>query len=235
MNKPKYLLISNSDQKNELLKALIEDNPNINYLGIKPYNKDLGGIIDHYDPDVIVINTSLDDSKRQVLKAYVQDKDVSVMFSSFGEENPEQVPVNISQLPPELVEPAINLSTDVNSLKVFLDNHFDSETQKSPEYIFVRSEKKMMKVSIYEITYIEALADYIKIFLDNGRKIITQRTMSSILNDLPSTKFIRMNRSNIVNGAKIDSFNSSSVYIGEKVIPIGKGYKEAFKALLKSY
>lgn len=235
IKKPKYLLISNSNLENALLKALVEENPNIEYLGVKPYNQNLGSIIDHYDPDVLLVNGSMDTNKKEVLKAYVQNRDVSVMFSSFGSEDEDGIPSNLNELPPDLVKPAIHLSSDVDSLRMFLDDHFDKETKKSTEFIFVRSEKRMVKISIKEILYVEGLADYVKIFLDNGAKIVTQRTMTSVLNDLPEAKFIRINRSNIVQGSKIDSFNRSSVFIGEKVIPIGKGYKDVFKALIKSY
>lgn len=234
MNKPKYLLVSNSEQNNDLIKALIEENPNIDYLGIKAYNNELGKIINHYNPDVLVVNVSLDKIKKQTLKSFVKDLNISILFSSFRKEV-ETVPIALKTLPSELVKPAIQLTTNVDSLKVFLDEHFDQKTGKSTEYIFLRCDRKMVKVSINEIIYIEALADYIKVFLVDGKKLVTQKTMKNILDELPSNRFIRLNRSNIVNGSKVDSFNSSSVFIGEKVFPIGKDYKESFKALLKSY
>ena len=65
------------------------------------------------------------------------------------------------------------------------------------DYIFVRSDRKMIKISIPDILFIESLADYIKIHLP-GNTVVTRETMSSIEAKLPQKEFLRVHRSYVV-------------------------------------
>ncbi|WP_346854176.1 LytTR family DNA-binding domain-containing protein [uncultured Draconibacterium sp.] len=93
------------------------------------------------------------------------------------------------------------------------------------ESIFVRSERKMIKINFAEILFIESLADYIKIHLKGGN-VVTRETISSIEAKLPQQDFIRVHRSFIVALKSITSFTSELVEIDKKQIPISRSYKE---------
>lgn len=103
--------------------------------------------------------------------------------------------------------------------------------QKSNEekHIFIRSEYSLVKVLIQEILYIEGLADYLKIHLDSGKTLLTRMTMKAITSKLSEKAFIRVHRSFIVPLDRIDSVRSKTIYLdGNKEIPIGVSYEEAF-------
>jgi len=91
--------------------------------------------------------------------------------------------------------------------------------------IFVRSDRKMVKVRFKEINYIESLSDYVKIFTDK-ETIITRETISNIESKLPSNEFLRTHRSYIVSMPKIDSFTNEFLELDKKAIPISRSYKE---------
>ncbi len=93
------------------------------------------------------------------------------------------------------------------------------------ESIFVRSDRKMIKINFPEILYIESLADYIKIYLKD-KTVVTRETISGIEAKLPQKDFIRVHRSYIVAMQFIDSFTTELVEIGKKQIPISRSYKE---------
>jgi len=95
----------------------------------------------------------------------------------------------------------------------------------SDEYIFIRSDRKMVKISFAEIKYIESLSDYIKIHLSD-KVIITRETISNIESKLPKNEFIRTHRSFIVSVNKINSFTNEYVEIEDKTIPISRSYKK---------
>ena len=99
------------------------------------------------------------------------------------------------------------------------------------EYMFVKADKKIVKIKLDEILYIEGLKDYVMIFIP-GQRIITLQTMKNLEQRLPSAKFIRLHRSFIISISKLKSIASHSVEIGEKQIPIGKNYKDAFIKVL---
>ena len=108
----------------------------------------------------------------------------------------------------------------------FIENEIKTEesTLKN-DFIFVRSERKMVKINFDEILYIESLSDYIKIYLAD--KISTTReTISNIETKLPTNNFLRIHRSYIVNLKKVVSYTNEFVEIGKKAIPISRTYKE---------
>jgi len=93
--------------------------------------------------------------------------------------------------------------------------------------IFVRSDRKMVKVNFTDINYIESLGDYIKIHLDEQRTLITRESISNIEARLPKEDFIRTHRSFIVSMKKIESFTSELIGIGSIEIPISRSYHHA--------
>jgi len=92
-------------------------------------------------------------------------------------------------------------------------------------YIFVRSDCKMVKVVFDEILYVESLSDYIKIYLKDN-VLVTRETISNIEMKLPSQQFLRIHRSYIINLNKTDSYTNEFLEIGKKAIPISRTYKE---------
>ena len=92
---------------------------------------------------------------------------------------------------------------------------------------FVRSDAKIVRISFDSILYVEALADYVIIQTAN-KKHIVHFTMKGIVNRLPEDYFVRTHRSYIVNLDKVEALEDNSILIGDKYIPIGASYKEAF-------
>jgi len=93
------------------------------------------------------------------------------------------------------------------------------------DFIFVRSDRKMIKIDFYDINYIESLSDYIKIHL-NDKTIVTRETISNIEGKLPQKEFMRIHRSYIVAIAKIESFTNEFIEIENKALPISRSYKQ---------
>lgn len=93
-------------------------------------------------------------------------------------------------------------------------------------FLFVRSERKMVKVNYRDIIYIESLSDYLKIHLQE-KTIVTRETISNIENKLPEKLFIRVHRSYIVAVHFIDAYTNEFIEINNKAIPISRNYKES--------
>ncbi len=92
--------------------------------------------------------------------------------------------------------------------------------------IFVRSDRKMVKVNFKDIIFIESLSDYIKIHLDGQKVLVIRDTLSNIAARLPIGDFIRIHRSFIVSMQKIESFTSDTIGIGKHEIPISRSYRD---------
>ena len=126
----------------------------------------------------------------------------------------------------------ISFDRFLKAVQKYFDLHISKETvKKEVQYleketsIFVRSDRKMVKVRFKEINYIESLSDYVKIFTDK-ETIITRETISNIESKLPSNEFLRTHRSYIVSMPKIDSFTNEFLELDKKAIPISRSYKE---------
>lgn len=93
------------------------------------------------------------------------------------------------------------------------------------DFIFVKADKKLIKIKYDEITYIEGLKDYVIIRTTAGR-VITLQTMKSLESKLPPNLFQRIHRSYIVALDKIDAIVGNMVEIEKKHLPIGKNYRD---------
>lgn len=98
-----------------------------------------------------------------------------------------------------------------------------AEDSQSDSFIYVKSERKNLKILLNEILYIESLKDYIKIHTAN-KTIITQVPISEIERRLPE-KFLRVHRSFIIAKDKITAYTQHDLEIGKHQIPIGRNYK----------
>ncbi len=102
-----------------------------------------------------------------------------------------------------------------------------------PESIFVKSEYKLVQIMLDSIRYIEGLKDYVKIYTEQSpHPILTLMSMKSLEEQLPSSRFMRVHRSYIVNLSKIREVERGRIVFGDTLIPVGDSYKAAFQAYI---
>ena len=103
-------------------------------------------------------------------------------------------------------------------------------TSESDDVIFLKTDYRVVKVSISDILYIEAMSEYLKIFIEGEAKpIVTLLSMKKMEEKLPEN-FMRIHRSYIVNLTKIQEINKNRIIMdAETFLPIGDMYKEAFQ------
>ena len=106
--------------------------------------------------------------------------------------------------------------------------------EKQSDFIFIKSDKKSIKVNISNIMYIEGLGDYIKIFL-NDKKLVTNLSMKKIENLLPTTQFYRIHKSYIIAIDKVESIEGNMVKINNTRLPIGNSYRQDFMIHIKQF
>ncbi|WEK20886.1 MAG: LytTR family DNA-binding domain-containing protein [Candidatus Pedobacter colombiensis] len=92
-------------------------------------------------------------------------------------------------------------------------------------FIYLKADKKMVKVLLKDIIYIESLKDYVRVKTPE-KEVITYQKISYLEEKLPDESFIRIHRSFIISIDKIKSFNSTSIEVAGKELPIGRLYKD---------
>ena len=109
------------------------------------------------------------------------------------------------------------------------------ETELEEDFIFVKADKKLIKVNYDDILYIEGLKDYV-IIRCNDSRVITLQTMKSLEVRLPSKIFKRIHRSYIINMSKVEAVMGNMIEITEKGakkhLPIGKNYREELQGMV---
>ena len=95
---------------------------------------------------------------------------------------------------------------------------------EEPPFLFVRAERKNVKIYLHEILYLESLKDYVRIVTQGG-KVLTKDTITHFEETLPPERFLRVHRSFLVAKDKISAFSVDGLEIGKTTIPVGRLYK----------
>jgi len=103
--------------------------------------------------------------------------------------------------------------------------------ENNPGFLYFRTDRKMVKVFLDCITYIESFRDYVVIHRHNEPDLKVKYTMGSVENMLPHNQFLRIHRSYIVSLRKVTAFTSNDVEIGTRELPIGRSYQEVYEKL----
>lgn len=99
--------------------------------------------------------------------------------------------------------------------------------------IFVKSDYKLVQIELKKILYIEGLKDYIKIYEEDVAKpILSLMSMKAMEDLLPSSRFMRVHRSYIVQKDKIRIIDRGRIVFGKNYIPISDSYKQSFQEFL---
>jgi DNA-binding LytR/AlgR family response regulator len=110
----------------------------------------------------------------------------------------------------------------------------DMIAKKEPEqaFLFLRADRKNLKIQLHEILFIESLKDYVKV-VTKDRSIISKQSISAIEESLPVDAFLRIHRSFIVSLSKIESFTAGLIQVGKYELPVSRSYRHEVERALK--
>ena len=187
--------------------------------------------------------------------AYLVENTVDLLFLDIQmpDINGVQFYKNLSKKPPVIFTTAFkdyavegfNVDAVDYLLKPFEYDRFLKACYKAKEYIeflnsqelqmnsiFVKVNYEIMKINLKDIDLIEALDDYIKIYIPPA-PVLTLMTLKNIAEKLPTRDFIRVHRSFIVPIAKVDKFSKTKLWVKGKEIPIGSSYTHVYDQLMQ--
>jgi len=104
-------------------------------------------------------------------------------------------------------------------------------SESKDAFIYIRKDRKQIKVHLESILYIESLKDYIKIHLVRENHV-TKSSISSFETKLDQ-RFVRVHRSYIINKDKVTAYTKNDIEIGQIEIPIGENFRENISAFFK--
>lgn len=124
-----------------------------------------------------------------------------------------------------------------NKAKAYFDRITpEAETfDTNDQYLFIKSEYKMVKVEIDKIEFIESMGGYLKFHLEGDKTIMSLLSMKSIEEKLSSNIFMRVHRSYLVNLQKISIVERGQIIFDKQRISVSDQYKEKFQAFLDGH
>lgn len=102
------------------------------------------------------------------------------------------------------------------------------------QFLFIKSEYKIIRIELNSILYIQGMSEYVRIHRENGKPIMSLLSLKSIEKQLVENDFMRVHKSYIVNLQKITEIeNNCIICANDELIPVSKQYKEQFQVFLK--
>ena len=119
--------------------------------------------------------------------------------------------------------------------EIYSDLHENEiATRNNTDFMFVRADRRMVKIDFDDIIYIESYSDYLKIHVTD-ETIVTRQTISAIEAKLPSGQFLRIHRSYIIALKHISSFTNEEISINDKALTISRSYKKEVLSILEKF
>ncbi|PIF30398.1 LytTR family two component transcriptional regulator [Flavobacterium sp. 9] len=124
---------------------------------------------------------------------------------------------------PRFIKCINKITTEFN-----VKNNIKVETTKGDSHIFIKVDKKMMKINIEEILFVEGMKEYIKVVTPD-KTYITHKSLTSLSEELPADRFLRIHKSYVIALNKVKSIEGNRIQIQSYTIPIGRNYSKEVK------
>ena len=122
--------------------------------------------------------------------------------------------------------------------KMLAEGNAEEETTANDdgdkECISVRADHKTTLVKVSNIVYLESEGEYVRMHLADGNKLVTLFRLKNMERTLPSSTFMRVHRSYIINLNYVTGYTKGRVFLDDDYVPIGENYKEAFATYVES-
>ncbi|MCC6286344.1 MAG: LytTR family transcriptional regulator [Chitinophagaceae bacterium] len=108
--------------------------------------------------------------------------------------------------------------------------------QTKHDFVFVKSEYKIIKIKLDDIMFCEGMKDYTQIYV-NGRMqpVLTLQNLKNFSSRLPESDFVRVHRSFVISLQHIETISRNEISIGKKIVPIGNSYRNDFFNIVEQY
>ncbi len=177
-------------------------------------------------PDLLFMDIEMPEINGMELIATLQNKPAIIITTAYREYAVEGFDLNALDY---LVKP-IPFPRFLKAIEKFLEKQLPATpmpVQDSEACIFVKADRKTIRILLSDILFVEGIKDYTRIVLAN-QKIITKISVGNFFKELPADRFIRVHKSFIVAKNKITAFTALDVEINGVEIPIGRLYREDF-------
>ena len=231
MNRYKCIIIEDEPLAQNVLKKYIGDQPALELLAVCNDALEAHGILTQQNVQLIFLDINLPKlSGINFIKTLIRSPLV-IFTTAYPEFAVEGFELNAVDY---LLKP-FSFERFLKAVNKALEKLNASTTQNNDpgktSFIFLKADKKIHKIDLDSIYYIEAIGDYMKVVTDSGQLIINE-TMKKLQEELPAKSFVRIHKSFIISRNRIKYIEGNYVQVEDKSIPIGATYRNDVLASL---
>ncbi|WP_438425466.1 LytR/AlgR family response regulator transcription factor [Aquimarina macrocephali] len=194
-------------------------------------------IMDQKDIDLIFTDIQMPNLSGMEFSKMIANNGSKIIFTTAFEEFAlESYKVNaIDYLVKPINYPEFVTAANKAKQQILNTTAHPETTNYNDDYIFVKSDYKLIKIDLKDLIYIEGLKDYVKYYtICSEKPILSLKSMKSLEEELSGKHFMRVHRSYIVNLKKITTIERNRIVFGEKYIPVSEKHKENFQKFIDS-
>lgn len=222
INKLNCIVVDDEPIAREIIESFITKTPNLNLIGSFENAIDVIDFSKKERVDIYFLDINMPELNGIGLAKIIGNTSHIIFTTAYRDYAVEGFNLNVVDY---LLKP-IPFERFLQAIEKIPKELTSKNKNNTKSFLFVRSDRKMIKINFTSIIYIESLSDYLKIHTSE-KTIITRETITNLEEKLPSPLFLRTHRSYIVSIEKIDSYTNEFIELNKKAIPISRSFKES--------
>ena len=223
----KYIVIEDEPLARRGLVKLLNEYDFMDCQGMYSNTEDARLILEKQEIDLIFLDIHLPEESGLDFAKIVPSSIQIIFTTAYANYALESYELNtLDYLLKPIAEERLKKSLD-KVMQYFQSRSKEQELSPLKDHIFVKADRKLYRLELHEIQYIEGMKDYVMIHTAD-RKLMVAMNIKTIFNQLPNADFVRINKSFVVNINNIESVDNHWVTIAGFEIPLGASFKDNF-------
>ena len=227
MNPLQCIIADDEPIARQILESYIKEIPNLDLLASCKNAFEVMDILQTKTVDLLFLDINMPKLSGLSLLKTLQQKPEVIITTAYSEYAIEGFELSVTDylLKPFSFERFLQAILKVQQKNKSNQNTVIVQNETASNFIFVKSDKKIIKINLEDISHIEAYGNYVKIYTD--KMILTSQTLSDFLDKL-SDDFLRIHKSFIINFNHLKLIDGNQIILqNEAKLPIGKSYRKA--------
>lgn len=224
------IIIDDEPLAREGLELYLQKLPNVTLVGQFSNALEANDLITQNEVDLILLDIEMSGINGMDFIRTLKKQPMIIMTTAYPEYALEGFELDVVDY---LIKPirlerfikAINKAQEIFTLK---NNAPAAVESIESDYIYIKSERKFVRLFYKDILYIKGMKDYVMIYSSDNKKLMTAMNLGTITKQLPPEIFVRVSKSHLININFIDAVETDLIQLAGEEIPLGRTYREHF-------
>lgn len=229
MNKPSCIVIEDQPVARRIIEQHLENCGLLDNKGSFSSAIDALSYLNENDIDILFLDIEMPVLNGLQMLKTLQRKPLVIVISAYREYALDSYDFDVTDFLLKPISFERFLKAVNKSCEIIKNNRNKYKYDK--DFIVVKQDKKIHKLDLESIIYIESMGDYVKFYTSKGVYVAYQ-TIKNLSEKLPFPKFLKIHKSYIVALDKIESIVGNTIFINEIRLPIGESFRSVVKKII---